>query len=418
MELILIIWKSLKNQKKRNIFMIVELTLSFFVIFVVSGRIEYYNTFANKEIAIMNKDYYKVSSSNITNKDDYNLTKFSFIPKYETDITPTSKIYEIAKNDNRVDTVGRLFGTVLKPSMNNPNEIKANVLNLLAIFDDKPATKLFDYKVIKGENFTQYYEKYKKTDDTEAIPLLIGPPLEKLNPIGSVVQLPGALDYKTFKPIRYKVIGILDPSMPTGFEPGTFDMRLDNNGYVTIGAKLPSDQTAVDKEIFYTVLITVKSKTDIEQIEKDYTEKIKTHKISLDNVKDYYRTIKKDGERNYTGIFYGVIMLLLSSFGIISISFSTLLKRKREIGIRFAVGAKKSNIAIMIGGELFFLYIVSGVISLPLAKGVEKIVPQMLISMHVVFIASSMVISFMLLSTIPLVVKTFKLNIMEFIKVD
>ncbi|QAA34859.1 ABC transporter permease [Clostridium manihotivorum] len=418
MELILIIWKSLKTQKKRNILMIVELTLSFFIILMVSGRIEYYSTFANKGIAVINKDYYTVSSSNIANKDDYNLTRFSFTHKYEPDVTPTSKIYEIASNDNRVDTVGRLFGDVLKPSINNPNEIKANVLNLLAIFEDKPATKLFDYKVIKGENFTQYYKRYKKADDTEAIPLLIGPPLEKLNPIGSIVELPGALDYKTFKPIKYKIIGILDPNMPTGFEPGTFDIGLENNGYVTIGAKLPSDQRAVDKEIFLNVLVTVKSKADIKQIEKDYTEKIKTHKISLDNAKDYYRNIKRDGQRNYAGFFYGVIMLLLSSFGIISVSLSTLLKRKREIGIRFAIGAKKSNIAIMLGGELLFLYLVSEIISLTMAKGVEKIVPQMLISMHVVFVASSMVISFMLLSTIPLVIKTFKLNIIEFIKVD
>ena len=109
-------------------------------------------------------------------------------------------------------------------------------------------------------------------------------------------------------------------------------------------------------------------------------------------------------------------MLLLSSFGILSVSFSTLIKRQKEIGVRFALGARKSNLSIMFGLELVLLYLISGVAAYLCAFGVEHLVPQILIDLKVVGIAYFVAGVFMLISVIPLVIKTFKLEPIELIR--
>ncbi|GKU28442.1 ABC transporter permease [Clostridium folliculivorans] len=412
MEILQMTWRSFLKQKKRNILLIIELFLCFFIMLLILGRLEYSFSYVDEALKVVTPELFIVNSFPMELHNEDNLTKNSFMGRDKGSLLPTLELSKLLEKDNRVDKIGKTYVKVLEPNSNNPGELKANVLNLLAIFDDRNAVDFYDYKVIKGESLKSYYKNNENKD--ELVPLLIGPPLEKKNPIGSIVELPGAIDYKTHKPIKYKIVGVLDPTKPTE-DDGVEELGLQNNGYVVISSKLPAHMDGT-REAFQTLLIKLKNKADVEAIEKEYTDKIKTHNITLVNLGDRYAKLEQYAKKDYTGIFYVVIMLLLSSFGILSVSFSTLIKRQKEIGVRFALGARKSNLSIMLGLELVLLYLISGVAAYLCAFGVEHLVPQILIDLKVVGIAYFVAGFFMLISVIPLVIKTFKLEPIELIR--
>lgn len=405
-------WRSFCKQKKRNVLLIIELFLCFFIMLLVLGRLEYSFSYVDEALKVVDPDIFRVDDFPVELLNDDSLTKYSFMGQDKWSLEPTQELSKLLEKDNRIDKIGKTSADVLRPNADNQGELKASVINLLAIFDDRNAVDFFDYKVIKGENLKTYYKNNENKD--ELIPLLIGPPLEKKNPIGSIVELPRIVDYKTRKPIKYKIIGVLDPTKPTEVDSGE-ELGLPNNGYIVISSKLPS-YSDVQSEQFQTFLVKLKNKADVESIQKEYTEKIETHRITLINMGDRYAKYLKYAKKDYTGVLYVVIMFLLSSFGILSVSFSTLIKRQKEIGVRFALGARKSNLSIMFGSELVLLYLISGVAAYLCAFGVEHFVPQILIDLKVVGIAYFVAGVFMLISVIPLVIKTFKLEPIELIR--
>lgn len=409
------IYKSLEKQKSKTVFLIFELTLGFLIMFLILGSIEHYSQAIDKSLEVIKPNIFEVywNPKGSFSKDEKLTMSFCNEKDNNQDwhVTAPKDTLNILKSDRRIKSIGKTFATVINPKSSNKNYIQANVLNLLIICNDYNASKFYNYKIIKGKNFVDYY----KNNKDEVIPILIGPPLEKKNPIGSIVEIPYCTNPKTKKPLKFRVIGVLDPSMPT-VEDSIVNEGVDNNGYVVIMPKLVMYNKEKEGR-FDSIFFELRNLKDAKFVKKELSNRLGYCDVDIQNESKHLVNEKKGNIEQKVGIVvYSIIMLILSSFGIISISLSSLMKRKKEIGVRFAMGAKKSHIIILLCGEFIGLFIISGLISLVLSYIFSKMNGSMLIDLKVIGFVFCAIFIFMIISILPLLCKLFKLTPIQFIK--
>lgn len=427
MENLFMIFNSFKKQGAKNLLLIVELTLGMFIMFMVLGRIEYTVQVADKALSVIDKDIYQVFTRN-KEYDDGNIAKSSFFSKDNVKELPKDIlswmpkiIDEDSKIKNKIAVVGKSFVSQIFLNRNEGNsygELKCNYNTIFFAANDKNNMNFYHYKVIRGDDFASYYNKKPKESDINAI--LIGPPLEKRNPIGSIITVPLYTDYKTKQPLEFKVIGVLDPNYPTLDSEGGQNLGLSNNGYEIIFDKLPTNPVN-GKEIINGVHLKLKNKNDIKVIEEELSEKFEGASVKLFNEGERYSSVKEGAKFEIRNIVFVVAMLLISSFGIISISFSTLIKREKEIGIRTAVGAKKRSIVFLLIGEIIIVYIIAFSISIIAAalksKPASSVNPSyILIDSKVIMGSLLITLIYMFISILPLFIKILRLKPVELIR--
>ena len=113
--------------------------------------------------------------------------------------------------------------------------------------------------------------------------------------------------------------------------------------------------------------------------------------------------------------YYGVIILILSSFGIISTILFSILKRKREFGVRIAVGASKKDIAKMITGEIAALFIISQVLSILIALLISNGSKTLILNLESIGLCLLIILVLDIISIIPALIRVFKMKPVELI---
>lgn len=356
------ILKSLNKQKKRSLSIIIQVSLEFLIMFLVFGSMEYLIQSSERAQEVIKPNVLDV---NWTGKGELSkneqLVDNSFTFQSSTtaqNYYPQNLIdtYNLLKKDRRIKSLGKTYHTVLYEDSlqnSNKNSIKANTKNLLIVCNDNVVSNYYNYKIIKGENFSSYYIKSNR--DRNVIPILIGPPLENKNPIGSIIEIPGCIDTNTSKAYKFEVIGILNPlySVEQDFSGGT---SLDCDGFVVVIPRLVMYNSSL-KLNYSHIMCELKNNDDLGKIENEYKNKLSYCDIYFYDISSHLKSIKSNFKGVHIGeLSYCVIMLTLSAFGIISISLSTLIKRKKDMGIRFAIGAKRSHIITLLVGEYIILY--------------------------------------------------------------
>ena len=76
--------------------------------------------------------------------------------------------------------------------------------------------------------------------------------------------------------------------------------------------------------------------------------------------------------------FFGVLALLLAAIGLYGLMAHTATRRTREIGIRMALGAQRTNVLWLILRDAVVLVLLGAVIGLPVAFGVTRFVTSFL----------------------------------------
>ncbi|GKX67023.1 ABC transporter permease [Inconstantimicrobium mannanitabidum] len=423
-----IIFNSFKKQGIRNFLLIVELTLGMFLMFMVLGRIEYNMKVIEKSLGVLDGNIYYVSAEyKYKEQQGGKISEGGFAPKYENEPTSTvytlMKFYEIMQQDpkirDKIEEIGRTCeATIFDTKQEIDGQIKCNSQQMYYKAHDKGGMNFYHYKVIKGDDFNTYYSKNPKESNINHV--LIGPPFEKANPIGSIVTIPSFLDTKTKEPIKFKVIGVLDPNSPIVDGVGSRELGLAMNGYSVITDRFPFDGMT-QKEVFNGVFVKLKNKNDVKVIEEELKGKIEGYSVRLINMGKMYTDIKEDTKFQIKNIILAVVMLLISSFGIISISCSTLIKREKEIGIRVAIGAKKRSIMLLLVGEIIVVYIISFCISIAFVLLKSKLISERLQEGIVVdskVIIGSLVITliYMIISLVPLIIRILKLNPVDLLR--
>ena len=230
-----------------------------------------------------------------------------------------------------------------------------------------------DFKVQHGRLFNR-----AESESPDASIALLGSKVaEKLfggaDPVGQTVKLGGA---------TYRVSGVLGKKGSAGF------MNADETIYVPIKAGL---KRFFNRKWLSTVTIAARDPNKLAELQKQVERVLRrTHNIGVGQEDDFRIFNQEEALQNITGamfvfkvVFYSIagISLVVGGIGIMNIMLVSVTERTREIGVRMAVGARRTDILLQFLVEALVISLVGGGLGLLLgamfADVMEKVLKQM-----------------------------------------
>jgi len=313
--------------------------------------------------------------------------------------------YSIIKDKSQIEMIGKDAYNII-----GYNEITRELPGILKCSGDlvcinscdRTVTEMFKFKVKEGIDFQSYFSS---SGSDAYIPLIISKKLEKENAIGSIVDLPN-IDSSS----KFKIIGVMDESYPTLFQVNNAgDPYLPYDGYYCIAGRLINNN-------YQDIFAKLKDGTSIGTAEQDWNKSLdKDKKFQLISLNEMKENMLLNIPYSMKYFFYGVIILILSSFGIISTILFSILKRKREFGVRIAVGASKKDIAKMITGEIAALFIISQVLSILIALLISNGSKTLILNLESIGLCLLIILVLDIISIIPALIRVFKMKPVELI---
>jgi putative ABC transport system permease protein len=212
---------------------------------------------------------------------------------------------------------------------------------------------------------TQYGRVFSKADAESpdaAVALLGAKVAEKLfggaEAVGQTVKIGGA---------TYRVIGVLQKRGSLGF------MNADEAVYVPIQAGL---KRYFNRKWLNRLTIAAKSTEKLEDVQKQIQRSLRrAHKIRPGQADDFGIFNQQEALQQFTQIvlvfkvvFYSIagISLVVGGIGIMNIMLVSVTERTREIGVRMAVGARRSDILLQFLVESLVISMLGGALGLVL----------------------------------------------------
>ena len=197
-------------------------------------------------------------------------------------------------------------------------------------------TDFFDVKIREG----RFFDKDRATDNDK---MLVNEKLANIigNPVGKLIQFQGK---------EREVIGII---------PDINDRSLK---YEPLPAAITLS-TAI--RTFYIRVLPENKETLLEQVDKIFRK----HGIvgfTSETMDDYFDNFTKAENTMMTFIgLISIVCLIISSFGIYSLTLFSMQRRKREVAIRKVMGASVGDIIRMFFKEYLWLVLIAGLIAIP-----------------------------------------------------
>jgi putative ABC transport system permease protein len=213
------------------------------------------------------------------------------------------------------------------------------------------------------------------------------------DPIGKKVKI---------KDLWFEVIGVLEPKLVSSKNIGDLDISdVNMNVFIPITtalSRLSRSEKKNNEDYFYygssgggvgkyidrtkvdQLTIKIKQNNDIEQAHQIIQRILSRRHFGAE---DYQVIIPEEllSQSQKTQRIFNIVMgaiagisLLVGGIGIMNIMLASVLERTREIGIRRAVGASKSDVLLQFLIEAIALSIVGGLIGIALGYGMTKII--------------------------------------------
>jgi len=193
-----------------------------------------------------------------------------------------------------------------------------------------------------------------------AVALLGAKVAEKLfggsDPVGQTVKLGG---------VTYRVIGVMERKGSLGF------MNADETVYVPIEAGL---KRFFNRKWLNRLTIAAKDPNRLDELQKQLKRVLRrAHRIAVGQPDDFVIFNQEEALRNITQamlvfkvVFYSIagISLVVGGIGIMNIMLVSVTERTREIGVRMAVGARRSDILLQFLVESLVISLVGGSLGL------------------------------------------------------
>ena len=351
--MIKLIFKFLMRNKLKNILLFFQFSLSFIALFMLAT--ETVNLIKSYTIDI-GYDVNNLVGGRIGNvwkvktEDDFKTLKSEML----------SAVDEV-RNLPYVESAGYVFShpyaNMNRIRNNNvfaraePEAIKALGLELVKgrLFTEEDAfSPLEDIILINQKTYDDFKEKYPEKN-------IIGDNFYELDN-----------DDTTEVDIVGKIVGVIKEYKSSG----RFNFRYEK--FFITAARISNDDYFKDKWNDIRDLSSFIVRTDgsvpiskaMYEINNIYTKNIQNRDVYLYSISQRDENYSKRPKRNFTILFFiCIILIFIISIGVVAMTKESLLKRRKEIGIRMALGSRESEVLTAFLSELIILTLLAGFFS-------------------------------------------------------
>jgi len=240
------------------------------------------------------------------------------------------------------------------------------------------SSEYFEIHEFKTERGGRLFAKSESDSPDSALALLGAQVAEKLfagaDPVGQTVKLGGA---------TYRIIGVLEKRGSLGF------INADQTVYIPIEAGL---KRFFNRKWLNRLTISVKNPDQLEDLQNQVKRELrKAHKIRPGQPDDFGIFNQEEALQNinqamlvFKIVFYSIagISLVVGGIGIMNIMLVSVTERTREIGVRMAVGARRSDILVQFLVEALVISLLGGSLGLLLGAMFADVMENVLKHMN------------------------------------
>jgi putative ABC transport system permease protein len=121
-------------------------------------------------------------------------------------------------------------------------------------------------------------------------------------------------------------------------------------------------------------------------------------------------------------LFFAAVALILSAVGIYGVLHYSVIQRRREIGIRIALGAQANNIALRVTKALFAPVLLGSCVGLAVGVGLEQYVADLLWNVEAtdpaMMAVPALALLAALLAAVPEVIRAIRVDPAELLRTD
>ena len=360
-ENLLVAVNQLKSGKMRSILTTLGITIGIGTVIFIVAVLEGYNKSITEELNILGANTFQVQKRDVNTGIQMGHRKREFRKDLKRELAQA-----VRENCNMIEAVGAevwRFGQSIhyKDKHTNPS---------IMVAGGEPEFFINNGYFIESGRFLTREDiaSHKKVTvlGMDAVDVLF--PFE--DPIGKIVRISGQ---------KFQVVGTLER-----LGNSTFGESRDN--VVTIPITCFEDMWGKNRSVNLT--LRVKEGVDFEVAQNQVIGVLRAARkvppgkdndfaiFSNDTLIDSFNNIAV--QIQLVAVLLGLISLLVGSIGVMNIMLVTVTERTREIGIRKAVGAKKSFILLQFLTESIVLSILGGIIGLLLGFGLAGLISMLL----------------------------------------
>jgi putative ABC transport system permease protein len=376
--------------------------LVFFQLVLIFISLNFAFTLVNKNLELKN------GIDEFINKDESVMLKLSVNSSDKDPLNSINKIYQEISQNELVDKIGSFdMGTI------KIKEKKSNVIYL-----NRDAFDLYNIKTSKGTSDIFHYKK-----NQDEIPIIVSEDLSESLGIDTTFSTETLKNNKLEK-LNYKVIGIIDSN--------SVFWNSKNGGQPSLNKLKNSIIIPFDKQYYYDdginfsmksqhTIVSVKKKEELNQFESDFL------KLTNKNSRNEYIEVNELITRIYEeskpwivlSLSFVALLSILSLIGFMGILTSYITFRKREYGIRFALGSTSKELSRLVCGEVLLALLITNLISIiPIIILTYILGMDLKITFIMKSVCPSFIISIAILSITFYIYKLFilKKNIVDLIR--
>ena len=329
----------------------------------------------------------------------------SVVNRSTEEINSIKGFFNDLKNDDRVSNIGSYdVGYIESNSLpNKPDSVYDDVKVILV--DNSLLNILVNSQQL---GLTNSYE-----DST--FPLVVGDNLKNILPIGTQKNIKVNSNNKEYHTTVKNFIKNGTYFLPDSFG-ANISHKISSTEDMVILALPPHEEPLYREGIF----IQLKPNSNEEQFKKDISDLsikygIGTYTHTIANELSEY--IDRNKIPMVVSFFISLILLFLSSIGLIGVILSSIIRRKSEFGIRYSLGCTPINLLKLVVGEILMLFTVGTFLGITFSFIISLFIEEMKIGIISISISAIIMFIFCFLSSIIPAINIIKIEPIKLINI-